>query len=684
MRLHVYLLAGMAVGLTGFGADVSMVSLLEQMVDRDALTYFPKPAYTAKLYSSYDRETVGKDQPGWFANWDRSEFIRVETNGLRRECVALDAKGPGAIVRFWVTIAGSDGSGILRIYIDDKLQVEGTVLSVISGHTLCPAPLSDSVSSKTPYLQRGHDLYVPIPYARSCKVTYESPKVNTKKEGEAFYYNIETRTYPETTDVESFSQANLKRDALQIDEYARLLASGSRGFLSHHPRTETFDTVLEPGQSFTKTIKGERAIRLLAMAVNAGTDEQALRSTVLEIAFDGTRTVWAPVGDFFGTGYRLSPAQTWYQHVQANGVLESSWVMPFRKNCVVTLRNLGDKPVTLANTAIVSTDYDWSNTRSMYFGAGWQEYHKAPTRIDNTYYDANYVTLTGKGLLVGTGVTLFNTANAWWGEGDEKIFIDNEAFPSFIGTGSEDYYGYAWSNANSFDHPLLTQPEGQGANAPGLVINARYRILDAVPFTQRLQFDMEIWHWADTTINYAPIAYWYLRPGGESNRKAETVAAARPVTRNRRELIPLKSVGEGRLEAETLESTATHGHVSIQNGSKNFVWSGDKQLWWTGAKPGDQATLSFALNEAGRYDLTASITHAPDYGIATIAINGTPIKTGYDAYAPTVTNLIVQLGTIDLKNGENTIQLTLTGSNEKAKRDAYLFGMDYIDLKKVK
>jgi len=82
----------------------------------------------------------------------------------------------------------------------------------------------------------------------------------------------------------------------------------------------------------------------------------------------------------------------------------------------------------------------------------------------------------------GTGVTRFNTANAWWGEGGEKIFADGEAFPSFVGTGSEDDCGHAWSNGNHSGHPFITQPEGGGAGKPGLVINSRYRVLDAIPF----------------------------------------------------------------------------------------------------------------------------------------------------------------------------------------------------------
>ncbi len=44
------------------------------------------------------------------------------------------------------------------------------------------------------------------------------------------------------------------------------------------------------------------------------------------------------------------------------------------------------------------------------------------------HFDVNYVTLEGKGLYAGDALTVFNTADAWWGEGDEKIFVDNDIF----------------------------------------------------------------------------------------------------------------------------------------------------------------------------------------------------------------------------------------------------------------
>ncbi len=284
---------------------VTVRSLLAEMTDREEMARFPEPAYTSRQFSSYDRASVAPDQPGWYANDDRSHFLRVATNGVRREHVMVDAAGPGALVRFWVTVAGTDGSGILRVYLDGQTtpEIEGPVLDVLSGGMLCGYPLAASVSERTDYLKRGHNLYLPIPYAARCVVTYESA---TLGQGENFYYNAECRAYHAGTAVESFSLEAVRRDVRVLSEVRRTLAGGGLGVGRRATREVRLDGVLAPGESVTHTVEGARAVRLLALALNGGRDDQALRSTVIEMAFDGVRTVWLPAGEFFGTGITTS------------------------------------------------------------------------------------------------------------------------------------------------------------------------------------------------------------------------------------------------------------------------------------------------------------------------------------------------------------------------------------------
>ena len=83
----------------------------------------------------------------------------------------------------------------------------------------------------------------------------------------------------------------------------------------------------------------------------------------------------------------------------------------------------------------------------------------------------NFVTAKGKGVYVGDTLTLFNGDKLWWGEGDEKIYVDDETFPSHFGTGTEDYYCYAWGRHETFAGPFNAQPDGTGNNSPGFTVN---------------------------------------------------------------------------------------------------------------------------------------------------------------------------------------------------------------------
>ena len=108
--------------------------------------------------------------------------------------------------------------------------------------------------------------------------------------------------------------------------------------------------------------------------------------------------------------------------------------------------------------------------------------------------------------------------------------MDGESFPSHLGTGTEDYYGYSFGDRGVvFDAPFHAEPRADGNSKPGHTTNTRTRSLDAIPFTKSLHFDMEIWHWAQTTMAVAAASYWYARPGATSNRAPDPAGARRPV-----------------------------------------------------------------------------------------------------------------------------------------------------------
>ena len=67
--------------------QISLSTLLNKIIDREQIASFPEPRYQCKQASSYNRESVSPDLPGWFADSDGIGFIRVEENNGQKEWV---------------------------------------------------------------------------------------------------------------------------------------------------------------------------------------------------------------------------------------------------------------------------------------------------------------------------------------------------------------------------------------------------------------------------------------------------------------------------------------------------------------------------------------------------------------------------------------------------------------------
>jgi hypothetical protein len=511
------------------------------MADRERLTYFPDPVFTLHQSSSYNRESVSPDSSGWFANGDASRFIRVETNGGRREFVLLDTEGPGAVVRWWMTFWKAQ-HGTLRVYIDnDTIPVlSGLPADILRGKSVTEPPLAVAVQDGAPLGEEGrdydHNFYVPLPFSSHCKITYECDFIERRYEADGIkipegfwwpdaFYNIGYRLYPKNVKVESVTAEALAS--------ARELLNKTGKSLTFHEKTFNevlkFGKTLGSGDSLVVGInESGLALKHLALSISAADLPQALRSVVLKGSFDNTMTIWTPSGEFFGSGYCTAPHETWMTKADTAKSLESWWIMPFRESCSLVFINYGRDSVTLSGSAGFSS-YEWKES-SMYFASSWHEYYNIRTVSETQEpFDLNYVKVRGKGIYAGDQITLFNSTHDWWGEGDEKIFIDGEKFPSSFGTGSEDYYGYSFGREESFSHPFLSQPSGKGNMSPGLTVNTRLRSLDAIPFYTGISSNIELWHWADTRINYALTTFFYVLPGFSVNIYPDAESVKHPV-----------------------------------------------------------------------------------------------------------------------------------------------------------
>ncbi len=514
---------------------ITFNSLLEEMANLKKLAQFPQELqYKSLQASSYNRLSTNRKQKnqntrGWFADSDGIGFIRTEKINNKKEWVIMEHEGPGALTRFWTpffyyNFNERTGPNI-KIYLDGnpKPVIDTPLIHFVTEKSFVTKPFSR-------FTARGGVCYLPIPFAKSCKVTLTS---------KAFYNIINYRAYPKNTPIKSFTKK-------QYDENWQMLDATSRKLLTPAPSPGKLvkkNTNLTPEKSLTLNLNKPGAIRELKIQLDPKQIKQnpkLLRQLILKASFDNNQTIWVPIGDFFGSPNKVNPIKTLTRTSSSNDKLTftCSWVMPFKQNATLTIQNLSDQNTKISLSARVSK-WKW-NKNSMHFHANWKPDLILP---GTPFIDYNFVKIKGKGVFVGDQWTVLNPDRGWWGEGDEKIYVDdawNKGFPDHFGTGTEDYYGWAGgvnpTKKDTFSIPFGSNSVGSTKenNSRGFNICSRIRTLDAIPFNKKLTFDIEASPGVEirnkwNLLGYSSVAFWYAIPGSTNNTPPKPKNAIKPI-----------------------------------------------------------------------------------------------------------------------------------------------------------
>ncbi|WP_442511829.1 glycoside hydrolase family 172 protein [Novipirellula sp. SH528] len=680
--------------------SVNIQSLLHEMTDRGRVARYPNHDFRLKQASSYNRASKTPDDPkGWFNNIDRStddthkNYVRVEENLGRKEYVVMEDEGAGAITRFWVPWKdqlkpGSDM--VIRFYLDGSSEpiIEGNMFELFQGKGLIPFPLAhESLRSAVSFF--------PIPYARSCKVTMSD---------HPFFFQFTYREYEEEVDVKTFSMEGFTAAKPLIDTTCQKLLNPNE---SAAGKVVNLKETIGGGDEQSVSLPArEAAITSLSLKLGSYEVPDVTRQVVLKISFDDKETVWCPIGDFFGGGIGLNPFQGWYRTVDADGTMTCRWVMPYQNKAKISVVNLGDVPVSVDLSATIG-DWKWDSS-SMYFHACWRGQYPVATR---PYSDWNYVTLKGRGVYVGDTLTIMNPVERWWGEGDEKIFVDGETFPSIFGTGTEDYYAYSWGGRSTdfYEHPFHAQPfshqynklsrkTGDEKNTQGYSTETRTRALDTMPFAESLQLDMEVWSWTDCEMGYGVATYWYGDAGTTSNREPDPaevlnvpplpdISAREPAVKTAPTATSKAADIKDAVECEKMEVVSKSGKVVLkpQNLSKLKLkgsWNLDTHVLFKDAQVGDVVELRIPASSPAAQKLVLHATKSYDFGILRLSINGKPVAADVDLYAAKpVPSERIELGICDPANGVYVLRVELVGKNPQSK--GAFFGLDCVTFTPV-
>lgn len=169
----------------------------------------------------------------------------------------------------------------------------------------------------------------------------------------------------------------------------------------------------------------------------------SLRSIVIRAYWEGQAhpSIECPLGDFMGFAHgKVTPYQSAVHSISVSRGVNLWLPMPFTKRARITFSNEGAEPVIL----FYQIDYTLGDRHSHDVG----RLHCLFRRENPTTPMQDFELLPqrqGSGRFIGSVVGVRPSAAGWWGEGEVKMYFDGDKdFPSYCGTGTEDYAGQGW------------------------------------------------------------------------------------------------------------------------------------------------------------------------------------------------------------------------------------------------
>ena len=455
-------------------------------------------------------------------------------------------------------------------------------------------------------------------------------------------------------------------------------------------------------------LTGPAEIKRIWMTI-MGDDRRYPRNLVMRWYWDDSPipSVECPAGDFFaaGNGMKANVSTLPIEVTSYGRALNSFWHMPFHKKARLEFEHQGYGRLT------VYCQVSWQQLESLpadtlNFHARYYQEAAPPPRF-KPYPVANIV---GEGQMVGVILSSQNTFDSWFGEADDRYYIDGEDEPSLVGTGTEDYFTDGW-NLRTFTNlnagVTIKEPNGEDAR----MTLYRWHLHEPITFKKSLKVEVErrsfLAYRDEKTgkmISYdfkfrpdfwSSVAFWYQKGVCES-WPALAPAAQR--------IMPEVFVETADL-AEAGQLRASEGCTPIKR--SNRVCNKKEHMFMANAKVGSWLDVPCTIKDAGRYSITVYQSLFKDRGMWKVTLSGGPLAApivldaSMDFFDPWLArpenypeNEIYgtwqekKCGIHKLAAGEYTIRFECVGSHvlsfdPKTNRQGYNLALDGISLRKM-
>jgi hypothetical protein len=401
---------------------------------------------------------------------------------------------------------------------------------------------------------------------------------------------------------------------------------------------------------------------------------------LLRIYYDGNSRpgVEAPLGDFFANCFgRRSQVISVPVVVEDADSYNCFWRMPFRKSIRIEVINQSKTK----NINLLYYNIDWIKLDKVaddapYFYAQYRQEYPAEQGHDYVILDTK-----GKGHYVGTVLAVRTRSPSWFGEGDEKIYIDGETTASIWGTGTEDYFLSAWGLKTTSTPYFGTPYFDQWGIVGGHTSAYRWHIHDPIVFNESIKVTIEHMGWisTDETRNkktpdswnereddFASVAFWYQT--GTPTFEARAPDAEERTLPNLDIIFP------------AAPRAAETKHAAGECRAQNLDFYPEGQLLYKPANPKDAwIELPFTVKEKEPRRLLLSITQAPDYGVYQAYLNGVKVGRPFDLDNGDVRDWEWHLLDFWPEPGDYTLRLVCVGKNRAS--TGHALGVEAVRLR---
>jgi hypothetical protein len=400
---------------------------------------------------------------------------------------------------------------------------------------------------------------------------------------------------------------------------------------------------------------------------------------LLRMYWDGNPrpAVEVPVGDFFANCFgQRREVISLPVIVEDADSYNCFWHMPFQKSARIEIENQSEKLISLLYYNIDWIKKDELPKDTPCFHAQYRQEYPVEHGKDYVILDTK-----GKGHYVGTVLAVRTRSPSWFGEGDEKIYIDGEAKPSIWGTGTEDYFLSAWGLKTTttpyFGVPYFDQWGIVGGHTSAY----RWHIADPLVFNTGIKVTMEHFGWISPDENpdhkamswnerqddYASVAFWY-------QTGTSTFEVRAPHARER----SLPSLERVIAYARDFTDTTHHGEGDANPQRLDF-YDGPQLLYKPQKAEGAWVSIPIEVKKKEPLRLLLNTTKAYDYGRYQASLDGVKLGQPTDFHSAKTANEEVHLLDFWPEPGTYTLRLECVGKNPAAQ--GYYLGIESVRLR---